>query len=224
MATSSPARLRAFVRRNTHLAEVHDLPGVRLHLADDVMKLLELTGRELGQSDPDLPYWAFAWAGGLGIARYLAEHPEEVAGRTVLDLASGSGLCAIAALRAGAVSVLAADIDPFSEAAVALNAQANGMSIAFSKRNLLSDSPPPYDVILAGDVLYAETMSGRMLDWLRAAASNGARVLIGDPGRRYLPLDLECLATYSVRTSREIEKGETRDSSIFTIGERVPGG
>ncbi len=221
MATSSPARLRAFVRRNTHLADVHDLPGVRLHLADDVMKLLELTGRELGQSDPDLPYWAFAWAGGLGIVRYLAEHPEEVTGRRVLDLASGSGLCAFAALRAGAASVLAADIDPFSEAAIALNAQANGVTIAFSKRDLLADAPPSFGVILAGDVLYAETMSGRMLEWLGTAAGNGARVLIGDPGRRYLPGDLELLATYRVQASHEIEHTEARESSVFTIAGRT---
>ncbi len=217
MATSSPAGLRAFVRRNTRLIPVPDLPGVRLHLADDVMAVCRLAGSELGQSDPPLPYWAFAWAGGLAIARYLGDHPGEVAGRRVLDVASGSGLCAIAALRSGAVSAQAVDIDPLAEAAVAVNARANGVRIAFSRRDLLAVPPPPCDVILAGDICYEETMAGRMLGWLRLAARRGTRVLVGDPGRKYLPPDLERLAAYRVRTSRELEDAEVKESAVFTF-------
>lgn len=217
MASPSPARLRAFVQRHTRLAPVPDVPGIRLHLADDVMTVCALTGAELGQSDPPLPYWAFAWAGGLAVARYLVDHPEEVADRRVLDLGSGSGLCAIAAIHSGAASVLAVDIDPFSEAAVALNARANHVRIGFVRRNLLEDPPPAFDVILAGDVCYEETMAARMLDWLQVAAQTGTRVLVGDPGRRYLPPGLERLATYRVQTSLELENAEIKESAVFTF-------
>ena len=217
MATPSPANLRTFVRRNTRLLPVPDLPGVRLQLADDVMTVCRLAGSELGQPDPALPYWAFAWAGGLAIARYLADHPHEVAGQRVLDLASGSGLCAIVAMRHGAASAHAIDIDPFSEAAVAVNARANGVRIGFSRQDLLGAPPPPCDVILAGDVCYEETMATRMLDWLLLAARRGTRVLIGDPGRTYLPPGLERLAAYRVRTSRELENAEIKESAVFTF-------
>jgi predicted nicotinamide N-methyase len=221
MPTPSPAHLRAFVRRSTRLLPVPDIPGVRLHVADDVMAVCRLAGSELGQPDPPLPFWAFAWAGGLAIARYLEEHPAEVAGRDVLDIASGSGVCAIVALRSGAASAHAVDVDPLSEAAVALNARANGVRVGFSRRDLLGAPPPPWDVILAGDICYEETMSRRMLDWLRAAAGGGARVLIGDPGRAYLPPGLVRLATYRVRTSLELEDAEIKESAVFTFSARA---
>ncbi|HEY0443326.1 MAG TPA: 50S ribosomal protein L11 methyltransferase [Candidatus Limnocylindrales bacterium] len=181
------------------------------------MRLCGLTGAELRIADPPLPYWAFAWAGGLAVARYLVDHPEEVAGKRVLDIASGSGLCAIAALNCGAATATAVDIDPFSEAAVALNARANGVRIGFSRRDLLDAPAPESDVILAGDVCYEEPMADRMIAWLRAAAGSGVRVLIGDPGRAYLPHDLTPLARYRVRTSRELENAEVRDSGVFTF-------
>jgi predicted nicotinamide N-methyase len=217
MASPSPARLRAFVRGHTRLQPVPDIPGVRLYTADDVMTVMHLAGRELGQADPSLPFWAFPWAGGLAVARYLVEHPEEVAGKHVLDLASGSGLCAIVAMRMGAASVQGIDIDPFAEAATALNAQANGVRIGFSRHDILDDPPPAADVILAGDVCYEETMADRMLGWLRQAARNGTRVLIGDPGRAYLPADLSLLATYRVTTSRELEDAEVKPSAVYTL-------
>jgi predicted nicotinamide N-methyase len=217
MPTQSPANLRAFVRRNTRLTPVPGLPGLRLQLADDVMVVMQLAGGELGQSDPALPFWAFAWAGGLAVSQYLVDHPEEVAGRRVLDVASGSGLCAVVAMRLGAASVHAIDIDPFSQAAVALNARANGVRVGFSRQDLLGAPPPPCDVILAGDVCYEEIMAGRMLEWLRLAARGGTRVLLGDPGRTYLPAGLERLASYRVQTSLELEDAETKDSAVFTF-------
>ena len=220
MPGPSPANRRAFVRRSTSLQALPDLPGVRLHLADDVALVSRLAAAELGDSDPNLPFWAFAWAGGLGIARYLLDHPDEVAGRQVLDVATGSGLCAIVAARVGATSVHAIDIDPLSEAAVALNARVNGVRISFRRGDPLDEEPPVCDVILAGDVCYEPTMGARMIGWLRTAAERGTRVLIGDPGRRYLPRGLEHLATYRVRTSLELEDAAVKETRVFTIGVR----
>ena len=217
MPIQSPANLRAFVRRNTRLTPVPGLPGVRLQLADDVMVVMQLAGAELGQADPALPFWAFAWAGGLAVSQYLVDHPEEVAGRRVLDVASGSGLCAVVAMRLGAASVRAVDIDPLSQAAVALNARANGVRVGFSRQDLLDAPPPRCDVILAGDVCYEEIMAGRMLEWLRLAARGGTRVLLGDPGRAYLPAGLERLASYRVQTSLELEDAAAKDSAVFTF-------
>ncbi len=219
MPTPSPATLRAFVRRQTRLQPVPDVPGVRLHTADDVMSVMAAAGEVLGQADPPLPFWAFPWAGGLAVARYLQDHPAEVADRHVVDVASGSGLCSIVAMRLGATSAQAVDIDPLAEAAVALNARANGVRIGFSRRDILGDEPPACDVILAGDVCYEETMADRMVAWLRLAAERGTRVLIGDPGRTYLPSGMSCLATYRVTTSRELEDAEVKGSAVYTFSD-----
>jgi predicted nicotinamide N-methyase len=217
VATPSPANFRAFVRRQTRLVPLADLPGIRLNLADDVTTVWRRAGAVLGETDPSLPYWAFAWSGGLAVARYLADHPEEVAGRRVLDVASGSGLCAIAALRAGAASVHAIDIDPLSAAAVAVNARANGVRIGFTLADATTISPSAGDVILAGDICYEEGMAAQLLDWLRSAASDGTRVLLGDPGRTYLPDGLSRLASYRVRSSREIEEADSKEAAVYTI-------
>jgi predicted nicotinamide N-methyase len=217
MAIPSPASRRAFVRRHTRLQDVPDVPGLRLQLGDDVTAVWHRTGEFLGLADPPLPYWAFAWSGGLGIARYLNDHPDAVAGRSVVDVGTGSGLCAIVAARLGAASVQAVDIDPFAPAAVELNAQANRVRVGFSGRDPLDEPPPPCDVLLAGDVSYEGPMAERMIAWLRSAAANGTRVLVGDPGRAYLPNGMERLATYRVRTSREIEESESTEAVIYTI-------
>ena len=217
MSTPSPANLRAFVRRNTRLLPVPDFPEVRLYQSDDVMAIMHLAGSELGQADPALPFWAFPWAGGLAVARYLADTPAEVAGLRVLDIASGSGLCAIVAMKSGAAWAHAVDIDPLSEAAVWLNARANGVHVGFSRDDVLRDPPPECDVILAGDVCYEETMAARMLAWLGAAARAGIRVLIGDPGRAYLPPGMERLAAYEVRTTRELEDREIKNAAVYTF-------
>jgi predicted nicotinamide N-methyase len=186
-------------------------------MADDVTVLWHLASEELVQEDPPLPFWGFAWAGGLAVSRYLHEHPDEVAERDVVDLGSGSGLCSIVAAQLGAASVHAFDIDPLSEAAVGVNARANGVRISFSRRDPLREPVPDCDLILAGDVCYEETMAARMIDWLRAASARGIRVLIGDPGRHYLPHDLDRLATYSIRTTRELEEAEIKESAVYTI-------
>jgi len=217
MAITSPASRRAFVRRHTRLQDVPEVPGLRLHLADDVTTVWHRTGEFLGLGDPPLPYWAFAWSGGLGIARHLMEHPEEVARRAVVDVGSGSGLCAIVAALLGAGSVNAIDVDPFAAAAVELNARANRVRVGFNGRDVLDEPPPACDVLLAGDVSYEGPMAERMTAWLRAAAAIGTRVFVGDPGRAYLPDGLERVATYRVRTSREIEEAETTDAVIYTI-------
>ena len=165
-----------------------------------------------------IPFWAFAWAGGLALARFVQEHPDEVDGRRVLDLATGSGLVAIAAVQSGAAEVTAADIDPFAEAAVALNARANGARVAFVGRDLLDDEPPDVDVLLAADTWYEGPLAERVLPWLRAAAQRGTRVLVGDPGRRYLPLgNLVPLASYEVQTTSRLEDRALLQASVFTV-------
>ena len=216
MAKPSPANLRSFVRRHTALLPVPDLPDIRLHTAADVTVLWHLAGSELGLTDPPLPFWGFPWAGGLAVARYLVEHPETVRGRRVFDVASGSGLCAIVAARLGAATVHAADIDPLAQAAAALNADANHVRLSFSLGDHLDGPLPDADVILAGDVFYEEPMARRVMDWVRPAAAAGIDVLLGSPARRYIPAGLECLATYHVRTTRELEHADSVEASVYT--------
>ena len=216
---------RAFVLRHTRLTPV-DIPGlhgVRLHLADEALPLWHAVQVETGDPDTALPYWAFAWGGGLAIAHHLAEHPETVAGRRVLDLASGSGLSAIAALRAGAAEATAVDIDPFAAAAIELNARANGLRVTVVRRDVLDDDPPDTDVILAGDWAYEAGLAARVLPWLRRARERGIDVLVGDPGRRYLPVaDLEELARYEVRTTTELEDLDLREGRVYRLVSPAP--
>jgi predicted nicotinamide N-methyase len=209
---------RSFVVRHTRLRPVPGLETIRLHLADEALPLWHAVQVETGDPDAALPYWAFAWGGGLAIAHYLAEHPEAVAGRRVLDLASGSGLCAIAAAQAGAASVTATDIDAFSAAAIPINARANGQRVTVVARDVLDDETPDVDVILAGDVCYDAGFAARVLPWLRAARDNGVDVLLGDPGRRYLPTpELVELATYEVRTTTELEDLERKQGWVYAV-------
>jgi len=209
---------RAFVLRHTRLRPVPGLEHVRLHLADEVLPLWRAVQLELGDADAALPYWAFAWAGGLAIARHLADRPDAVAGRRVFDLASGSGLCAIAALRAGASSATAADIDGFAVAAIGLNARANGRRVTIVGHDVLDDAPPVTDVILAGDCWYDARLAARVMPWLRRARELGIDVLVGDPGRRYLPTDeLVELATYDVRTTTELENLDQKRARVFAV-------
>jgi predicted nicotinamide N-methyase len=215
---SSP---RAFVLRHTRLRPVPGLEEVRLHLADDGLTLWRATQLETGDPEAPVPYWAFAWAGGLAIGRYLREHPEAVTGRRVFDLASGSGLCALAALRAGASGVTASDIDAFAAAAIELNARANGVRVTVVRRDVLDEQPPDADVILAGDCWYDARLAERVLPWLQRAHAGGIEVLVGDPGRRHLPTAaLVELASFEVRTTTEIEDMEQKRARVFGLAAR----
>ena len=212
---------RAFVARHTRLRELEGLDGLRLHLADDIETLWPATEEALGIDGAPIPFWAFAWAGGLALARYLQEHPDEVRGRRVLDIATGSGLVAIAAARAGALEVTAADIDPFAEAAVGMNARANGVHVGYAGHDLLDEPPPAVDVLLAADTWYEGPLAERILPWLHAASAGGTRVLLGDPGRRYLPDTaangfLE-LARYAVRTTTVLEDRDLVEARVFAL-------
>ena len=210
---------RAFVLRHTRLRPVPGLESVRLHMADEVLPLWRAIQVETGDEDAALPYWAFAWAGGLAIGRYLQEHPEVVAGRRVFDLASGSGLCAIAAMHAGAAGAAGADIDVLAAAAMGLNARANGCRVSVVRRDVLPDEEPPdVDVILAGDCWYEARLAERVLPWLLRARDRGIDVLVGDPGRRYLPTDeLVELASYEVRTTTELEDLALKRGHVFRL-------
>jgi predicted nicotinamide N-methyase len=208
----------AFIRANTRLQTVPHAPEISLWLADEITPIWRLTEEELGRIGLPPPFWAFAWAGGQALARWLLDNPEEVAGQRVLDFAAGSGLVGIAAMRAGAASGLCADIDPFCGAAVAVNAQANGVVLDFTEADLLAAPPPDVDVICAGDVFYEKPMAERVLAWLGAARANGTRVLIGDPGRTYFPRSgLTFLAEYAVPTTRELEDLAVKRSSVWAL-------
>jgi predicted nicotinamide N-methyase len=213
------ASRRALVLRHTTLRPVPGLAGIRLHLSDDVLGLWRVIQLASGATEAPLPYWAFAWAGGLALARYLGEHPAAVAGRRVVDLAAGSAVCAIAAMRAGATSARAIDIDPLATAATELNARANGVRVQAVCREVLDDAAPgDADVVLAGDTWYDASLAARILPWLRRAAATGLDVLVGDPGRRYLPTaDLELLAEYAVRTTTELEDLDQRVARVYRL-------
>jgi predicted nicotinamide N-methyase len=184
------------------------VPEVLLHQADDMHGLWEAVG---GESPP---YWAFPWLGGQALARYVLDG-EVLRGRTVIDLATGSGLVAIAALMAGATSVLASDVDPLAGEAVAANAEANGVTVPFTTEDLLAGDWPAADVLLAGDVLYEQGMAGRVLE--RLESFNGV-VLLGDPGRDYLPYGRFAeVAAYDAPTTRELEGVEVKRTRVFRI-------
>jgi predicted nicotinamide N-methyase len=197
---------------------VPGLESLKLHLADEVLPLWRALQLETDDPDAALPYWAFAWSGGLAIAHYLADHPDAVAGRRVLDLGSGSGLCAMAASAAGAATVTAVDIDRYAVTAVGLNARANGQRVTVVERDLLGDAAPDVDVILAGDCWYESDLADRVMPWLRAARGAGIDVLLGDPRRRYLTTDdLTELASYEVRTTTELEDLDHKRSWVYAL-------
>jgi predicted nicotinamide N-methyase len=209
-----------FILAHTRLRPVPHAPEIRLHVADEATALWQKTEDELGAMGLPPPFWAFAWAGGQALARYLLDHPATVRGRRVLDFASGSGLVAIAAARAGAASVEAADIDPFAASAILLNARANAVAVEIRAGDLL-DSDEGWDVILAGDICYEQDLAGRVVAWLSSLERRGATVLIGDPGRSYLPRqDLVALATYEVPVTRALEDAEIKRSSVWRFDRR----
>jgi len=209
-----------FIRANTAILSPPLVPEVKLHLATEAVPLWQKTEEELGEIGLPPPFWAFAWAGGQALSRYLLDTPDTVRHCRVIDLASGSGLVAISALKAGAAHVRAADIDDFSAAAIALNADLNDVSLPVTTEDLLNLAPPPCDVILVGDLFYEQALAARLLDWLCAARDAGTRILIGDPGRSYLPRHrLTQLATYSVPVTRDLEDAEIKQGAVWTLAE-----
>ncbi|MBS7545365.1 class I SAM-dependent methyltransferase [Ancylobacter oerskovii] len=206
----------AFIRAETRPRPVPLVPEIRLHVADEAVPIWQRTEEELGEMGLPPPFWAFAWAGGQALARHVLDNPGIVAGKRVLDFASGSGLVALAARLAGARAVEAADIDPFARAAIALNAGLNGLdAITACERDVLGRDEG-WDVVLAGDIAYERDLAAQVFAWLEALAARGAQVWIGDPGRSYLPRErLEKLAEYGVPVSRELEDSEIKRTAVW---------
>jgi len=207
----------SFIRANTALSAPPHVPEIRLHLADEAHQLWLKTEEDLGALGLPPPFWAFAWAGGQGLARHLIDTPHLVAGKTVLDFASGSGLVAIAASLAGAARVTAADIDPWAAIVSRLNATENGVAFAFHQTDLIG-TDEGWDVVLAGDVFYDRAMADLVWPWFTALSRRGAMVLVGDPGRAYCPKQgLELLATYMVPVTRALEDSEIKRTSVWRV-------
>ena len=207
-----------FVKSNTEVKHPPLVPELALYLATEVTPIWQATEESLARFGTPPPFWAFAWAGGQALARYLLDHPETVAGREVLDIGSGSGIVAIAAAIAGAARVVAAEIDPFAAAAIALNAPLNGVTIRVETRDLLDRGAAGWGVALAGDICYEEPMSSRAVALLRRIAARGRLALLGDPGRAYLPREgLIERARYQVPTSRELEDREAREGVVWEV-------
>jgi len=205
----------SFIRANTSLMTPPHVPEIRLHLASEAHELWLKTEEELEDIGLPPPFWAFAWAGGQGLARYILDHPAMVADRTVLDFASGSGLVAIAAKRAGASHVLAVDIDPWAGTGVRLNAAENGVDIDFTSDDIIG-RPVDADVVLAGDVFYDHDFAASLVPWLWQLAADGKLVLVGDPGRTYLPKNrLEARATYQVPVTRALEDSDIKKTTVW---------
>ena len=217
MTRLSPAAAEKFIADNPALMAPPHVPEISLHLADEAHDLWQRTEDELAEIGLPPPFWAFAWAGGQGLARYALDHPETVRGRNVLDFASGSGLVAIAAMMAGASHVVAADIDPFCATAIRLNAKANSVEAEFSGEDLIG-TDAGWDVVLAGDVFYDASFSGRLVPWFESLAARGAEILVGDPGRTYLPKSgLEKLAVYEVPVTRALEDAEVKRTTVWRL-------
>ncbi|MGL5448416.1 MAG: class I SAM-dependent methyltransferase [Rhabdaerophilum sp.] len=213
----SEAERLAFIQRETALLPVPHVPEISLHLAHEAIELWQKTEDELAEMGLPPPFWAFAWAGGQALARYVLDHSEIVAGKRVLDFASGSGLVGIAAAKAGATHVLCADIDIYAHAAIALNAEANGVVVEPLSRDLIGEAGE-WDMILAGDILYEQGLAARVIAWLEAEQARGITVLIGDPGRSYLPREkLSVLATYEVQTVGALEDNEIKKTSVWQL-------
>lgn len=222
MPAAEPRRdLAGFIRANTAVEAPPLVPEIRLRLASEAVPLWEAGERELAATGLPPPYWAFAWAGGQALARFLLDHPDRAAGKRVLDFAAGSGLPAIAAAKAGAAAVTASEIDPFAAAAVGLNAALNGVRISVVEADVIDaddDAGADWDVVLAGDVFYERDLAARVEPWLRRLAGRGATVLVGDPGRGFLPrAGLDRLIAYAVRTDRALEDTDLRNAVVWRL-------
>ncbi|EGY00166.1 ribosomal L11 methyltransferase [Nitrospirillum viridazoti Y2] len=208
----------AFIRANTAPEAPALVPELTLLTASEITPLWQATEATLAAKDLPPPFWAFPWAGGQAVARHVLDHPELVRGARVLDFAAGSGLIAIAAAKAGAASVMAVEIDAYAIAAIGLNARLNGVAVTAVERDVVGQPLTDIDVVLVGDVCYEKPMAERVMAWLRALAGDGLVILMGDPGRTYLPKDgLVPLATYRVPTTLELEDRTHRDSVVWRV-------
>ncbi len=208
----------AFVRANTSILSPPLVPELKLHLAHEALPIWQKTEDELGEIGLPPPFWAFAWAGGQALSRYILDTPSTVLGKRVVELASGSGMVGIAAKKAGATSVLSADIDLFSVAAIQVNAELNNALLSITSEDLLIQSVPEVNLILVGDLFYEKGVATRCLAWLEKAQAKGIDVLIGDPGRSYLPKDrLIKVAEYSVPVSRDLEDTEIKRTAVWRL-------
>lgn len=206
---------RRFILENTALTAPPHVPEISLHLADEAHGLWQRTEEELGAIGLEPPFWAFAWAGGQGLARYVLDNPSLVAGKRILDFASGSGLVAIAAAMAGAGEVAAVDVDPVAAEAMKLNAAANEVACGICIADIVGEAVN-CEVLLAGDVFYDRAFAARLIPWFDALAAGGVVVVVGDPGRSYLPCDrLQALATYRVPVTRALEDGEVKQTTVW---------
>jgi predicted nicotinamide N-methyase len=216
-----PSRQTVFIRANTAIITPPLVPEIRLHLATEITPIWQASEDSLARGNVPPPFWAFPWAGGQALARHVLDHRDSVAGKRVLDFGAGSGLVAIAAARAGAARVSAAEIDDFAAAAIALNAALNGVTIDVETSDLIGTLGLPCDVVLVGDMCYEQPLADRLTTWLRLLAGDGVTVLLGDPGRSYVPTTgLVALARYTVPTSRELEDRESREGVVWRVEAR----
>ncbi len=207
----------AFIRAQTAIARPALVPEIPLHLATEITPIWQATEAWLGAEGIEPPFWAFAWPGSQAMARLILDDPARVAGKRVLDFAAGCGLAAIAAARAGAAMVEAAEIDPLATAATRLNAALNGVAVTALDGDVVG-APCRWDLILAGDVCYEAPMTGHILPWLRAMAAAGAEVWLADPGRAYVPREgLAEIARLDVPVTRELEDRDLRRVTVFRL-------
>ena len=208
----------AFIRANTEIAAPPLVPEIRLHLATEITPLWQATEAVLRREQLPPPYWAFAWAGGQALARHVLDHPALVRGKRVLDFGAGSGLLALAAARAGAAAAMAAEIDAFAAAAIALNAALNGLAVGIERSDVIGRHPVPWQVVLVGDMCYERPLAERLTAWLRALVLEGVDVVLGDPGRNYLPKDgLSEMARYPVPTPLDLEDRPMREGVVWRL-------
>jgi predicted nicotinamide N-methyase len=208
-----------FIRANTKLLAPPLVPEIVLHLAEESLPIWQKTEEELGEMNVPPPYWAFAWAGGQALARYILDNPSLVRGRRVLDLGTGSGLQAIAAKKAGADLVLAADIDAVALVATTLNAAANGVSVELTVEDLLTAAPTSFDVVLVGDLYYERQLAERVTRYIDLAVEGGSLILVGDPQRNYFPrTKFHKADEYRVPVTRELEDALIKNTAVWSLG------
>lgn len=214
-----PSPPPAWVADHTRVVAPPLVPELRLHTATEVTSLWQATEDRLDRAGLPPPFWAFPWAGGQALARFVLDHPDWVRGRRVIDLASGNGMVAIACARAGAAHVTANDVDPLAAAAQQANAVLNGVAVTIETADRIGDRLTRIDLLVAGDLFYERALAERLWPWLQGVAKGGLPVLVGDPGRTYLPkTGLTALARYAVPVPLDLEDREVLDTTVWRVG------